>query len=46
VTWRADGSGLLLNENGRGVFVVDIATLQQTALPHLGFTTVGGVLLR
>jgi len=46
VTWRADGSGLLLNENGRGVFVVDLATQQQTALPHLGFTTVGGVLLR
>jgi hypothetical protein len=45
-TWRADGSGLLLNESGRGVFVVDLATLQPTALPHVGFTTIGGVLLR
>ena len=46
VTWRADGSGVLLNENGRGVFVVDLATLRETALPHLGFTTIGGVFLR
>jgi hypothetical protein len=43
--WRVDGSGLLLSEPGRGVFVIDLATRQVTPLPHLG-APVGGVLLR
>ena len=44
--WRADGSGVLLTENGLGVFVVDLATGKETPLPHLGRPLAGGVLLR
>jgi hypothetical protein len=46
LAWRVDGSGLVMNEQGKGVFVVDRATGQVTALPHLGYVLPGGVLLR
>ena len=44
--WRADGSGVLLSEIGRGIFVVDLTSLQATPLPHLGAVVGDGVLLR
>ena len=46
LSWRVDGSGLVLNEFGKGVLVVDRATLQVTALPHLGAVIAGAVLLK
>jgi len=46
LAWRPDGSGIVLSEIGRGVFVVDLTTLQATALPHLGNPLLGGVLIR
>ena len=48
LAWRVDGSGIVLNEQGNGVFIVDLARQQTTVtpLPHLGAVLIGGVLLR
>lgn len=46
MTWRVDGSGLVLNEGGRGTFVLDIATGQMTALTDFGAFISGAVFVR
>lgn len=46
VSWRADGSGIVLFEQGRGLFVVELSSLQATALTGVGGTIGDGVLLR
>lgn len=46
MTWRVDGSGLVLNEGGRGTFVVEIATGQMTALTGFGDFIAGAVFVR
>lgn len=47
MSWRADGSGIVLFEQGREHFVVvDLTSLQATALPGFGGTVGDGVLLR
>jgi hypothetical protein len=46
MTWRADGSGLLLNEQGRGFFVVDMTSGRATAVSGLDYPIAGAVLLR
>lgn len=43
---RADGSGIVLNEVGRGVLVVELSTGQATMLTDFGGSIAGSVLLR
>ena len=46
MSWRADGSGLVLNEMGRVNFVVELSSGQATELSDLGGFIAGAVLLR
>jgi hypothetical protein len=46
LSWRADGSGLVLNEMGRVNFVVELSSGQATELSDFGGVIAGAVLLR
>ncbi len=46
MSWRADGSGLVLNEMGRVNFIVDLSSGQATELSDFGGFIAGAVLLR
>lgn len=46
MSWRADGSGLVLNEMGRVNFVVELSSGQATELSDFGGAIAGAVLLR
>jgi hypothetical protein len=45
-SWRADGSGIVLFEQGRGPFILDLSSLQVTPLTAFGGTVGDGVLLK
>ncbi|HKY51256.1 MAG TPA: hypothetical protein VJP45_08355 [Candidatus Limnocylindria bacterium] len=44
--WRADGTAIAINEQGRGDLLVDVAAQQAAALPDVGGSLAGGVFLR
>jgi len=46
LSWRADGSGIVLNEMGRVNFVVEMSSGQATELSDFGGVIAGAVLLR
>jgi hypothetical protein len=46
LSWRADGSGIVLNEMGRVNFVVELSSGQATELSDFGGVIAGAVLLR
>ena len=46
LAWRADGSGLVVNEQSKGVFIVDLSSGETSALSGFGSVIAGAVLLR
>ena len=46
MAWRPDGSGLVLNELGRGTLVVELSSGQATTLSGFDGVIAGAVLLR